>query len=93
LILAGGREREPGKEAERSPQGQVLLLAQARPGCGREQLGRRSPATRRSEPRSGFLQPGQREAGGEALLRERVAALDDGRRRVLREALDVVAVA
>jgi hypothetical protein len=33
------------------------------------------------------------EAGGEALPRERVAGLDDGQQRVLRGALDVVAIA
>jgi hypothetical protein len=31
--------------------------------------------------------------GGEALLRERVTALDEGQRRLLREALDEVALA
>ncbi len=33
------------------------------------------------------------EDGGDALLRERVAALDDGQRRLLREALDGVKIA
>ena len=33
------------------------------------------------------------EDGGDANLRERVAALDDGQRRLLREALDEVSIA